>query len=455
MRLEVFASMLLVLASMAMRPAAANAAPGNPADITLGESTFVLDGPWKFRTGDDSRWAAVDFDDAAWENVDFKAPPGATDGDVGLADYVPGWAAKGHPGHVGFAWYRISLKVAAPAGRDLAILGPLAVDSAYQLYANGQLLGAVGDFSTTEPTAYSYHYPRLFVLPQSISNSGNITIAVRAWLGPWAKGAPGVGGIHIAPVIGERAAIEAQFRLQWLKVIEGYAVDTIPALLFLLMAVMSLCLLIFDRHDSAYLWLAAGLLLSGIQRGNQAVFFWFEIESIRDFVIVILAFVGSLSLGAWLMAWRSWFKLDWPAWLPRVIAGLTLVLMFAHLLAHPWLFHDAYPQAVGKVMRSVITCVRWALLLIYVFLIYRSIRLRGREGWWGLPAMLAIGVVLFSSELAAMHVTGIWFPWGVGVSLSEYASVAFDAFLFALLVRRLRSFARRNRHGMGSPITAG
>jgi hypothetical protein len=69
--------------------------------------------------------------------------------------------------------------------------------------------------------------------------------------------------------------------------------------------------------------------------------------------------------------------------------------------------------------------------------------------------MLAIGVVLSSSELAAMHVTGIWFPWGVGVSLSEYASVAFDAFLFALLVRRLRSFARRNRHGMGSPITAG
>lgn len=276
MRIEFFACLLLVLASVAMRSATANAASGNPADITLGESTLALEGPWKFYTGDDSRWSPR----ISTMNVDFKAPPGAADGDVGLPDHVPGWAAKGHPGYVGFAWYRIRLKVTAPADKALAILGPLAVDSAYH-------------------------------------------------------------------------------------------------------------------------------------------------------------------------------KLDWPAWLPRAIAGLTLVLMVAHLLAHPWLFHDAYPQAVGKGMRSVITGVRWAFLLTYVFLIYWSIRLRGREGWYALPAMLTIGVVLFSSELAAMHVTGIWFPWGVGVSLSEYASVAFDTFLFVLLVRRLRSFVRSNRHGLGSPIIVG
>jgi hypothetical protein len=41
-----------------------------------------------------------------------------------------------------------------------------------------------------------------------------------------------------------------------------------------------------------------------------------------------------------------------------------------------------------------------------------------------------------------VHVPGIWFPWGVGLSLSERASVVFDVPLFILLVRRLWSYAR-------------
>ena len=61
----------------------------------------------------------------------------------------------------------------------------------------------------------------------------------------------------------------------------------VPALLFFLMAVMVLCLSPFDRTDSTDFWLAAALVLSGIQRGNQAFFFWWEIETIQDFVIFI------------------------------------------------------------------------------------------------------------------------------------------------------------------------
>lgn len=443
---------LLIVTGM-MLSCIACAAPG-PAPISLGSSVVRLDGPWKFRIGDDPRWALPDLDDSSWEDVDFKAPPGANDGDVGLPGYVPGWTAKGHPGYHGFAWYRISLRVTSPPGESLAILGPWAVDSAYQLYANGQLLGGVGDFATAEPTAYSYHYPRLFVLPGAVSNHRAITVAIRVWLGPWAGGASGAGGIHIAPAIGGHAAVEAQYRLQWLKIFEGYVVDAVPALLFLLMAVMTLCLLPFDRTGRTYLWLAAALLLSGIQRGNQAFFFWLEIESIRDFVYFIVAFVGSVSLGAWMMAWRGWFKLDRPTWLPGVIAGLTCVLMLAQVLARPWLFHDAFPHAVGAVMLRVITYARLAFLLVFVFLIYRGIRLRGREGWYALPAMLAIGAVLFSAELATVHVPGIWFPWGVGLSLSECASVVFDVFLFALLLRRLWSHAPRPS-AMDSSMQAG
>src|SRR5205085_3475772 len=120
---------------------------------------------------------------------------------------------------------------------------------------------------------------------------------------------PGNGGIHVAPAIGTQSAITAQYTLQWLTNFVGYAGDALIALLFFLSAIVMLCLSPTDPGSRKYLWLAIALTLSGIARGNQAFFFWWEFETIQGFVIFISAFVGSLTLGAWLMAWRSVFKL--------------------------------------------------------------------------------------------------------------------------------------------------
>ncbi len=319
---------------------------------------------------------------------------------MGLSGYVPGWSAKGHPGYQGYAWYRIHLTVTPPVGKTLALLGPWAVDSVYQVYGNGTFLGGVGDFKGSTPVAHGNHYPRLLAFPPESASGGAMAIAIRVWMGPWAAAAPGAGGIHIAPAIGESEAITARYHLQWLKIFEGYAVDAVPAVLFFLLAVMVLCLWPCDRTDRAYPWLAAALLLSGIQRGNQAFFFWWEIETIQD-------------------------------------------LMLAQVLGRPWLFDAVFPHSASVAVRYLITCVRLAFLLVLMLIVHQGIRHQGREAWYALPAVLAIGVVLFTSELVAAHVPGIWFPWGVGLSLSECASVVFDALLFTLLVRRLWGHARQ------------
>ena len=39
-------------------------AASNP-NVKLGESSVELNGPWKFRTGDDMAWAQTDFDDSS------------------------------------------------------------------------------------------------------------------------------------------------------------------------------------------------------------------------------------------------------------------------------------------------------------------------------------------------------------------------------------------------------
>ena len=409
--------------------------------VDLNEAVATLTGPWRFQVGDDPRWAAPGFDDSRWELVDLAAPASATDGDVGLPNYAPGWSARGHAGYYGYAWYRIHLSVQTPADEALALLGPWAVDSAYQIYENGSLLGGVGDFSGATPAAHGYHYPTFFALPSMTPGNGIAVIAIRVWMGPWVVASPTGGGIHVAPAIGERQAIAAQYQLQWLRIFEGYVVDAIPALLFFLAAVMVLCLQPFDRGGRTYPWLATALALSGIQRGNQAFFFWLQIETVREFVILIIALTGSLSLGAWMMAWRGWLEVMRPAWLPQAIAVLTLVLFVAQLLGRPWVFHAAFPHIVGAGMRDLIATTRLAFLLTYVLIAYQGVRNRGREGWYALPAVVAIGAVLFTQELSVAHVPGIWFPWGVGLSLSECASAIFVLLLFALLLRRLWSYA--------------
>jgi hypothetical protein len=97
--------------------------------------------------------------------------------------------------------------------------------------------------------------------------------------------------------------------------------------------------------------------------------------------------------------------------------------------------------------------VRVTFVVTFASIVYRGVRgeLR-RGGSFALLAAVTIGVVLFPSELTALHVPRIWFPWGVGVSRSEIASVVFDGMLFVLLLQRLRSYAQRIPAGVPASI---
>ena len=71
---------------------------GRPDPPALRAAASLLDGSWRFHTGDDPRWANVDADDDGWETIDLTAAAGSHDGDVGLPYYVGGWMAHGHRG---------------------------------------------------------------------------------------------------------------------------------------------------------------------------------------------------------------------------------------------------------------------------------------------------------------------------------------------------------------------
>jgi hypothetical protein len=405
--------------------------------ITLGRALVPLNQPWRFHVGDDPRWAQADFDDSGWEIVDLTPPAGAHDSDVGLSGYVPGWNARGHRGYSGYAWYRMRIALAAPPDEGFAMTGPPAVDSAYQAFFNGRLLGGSGRFGGATPTVYGSQ-PRLFALPAD--TRGGI-LAIRVWASPGrVAAAPDAGGMHIAPAVGEAGAVHDRYLLQWRQTFLGYVVDVIPGILLVLTAMLAMILVRFDPADRTYLWMIAGLLSSAAIRFNQAVMFWLQIENASEYVLIRYVLLSPLCFGAWTLAWLTWFRLERPRWIARAALALTLAYIASEGLAGSWR-PGAIPTAMTAALHQVSAGLRLgflALLLLIAVLGWRRLR---DGALLALLAMTLVAVGLYATELGDLGIKGIWFVYGVGVSRTELSYVALVPMLAVLLLRRLGAFA--------------
>jgi hypothetical protein len=401
-----------------------------------------LVGPWSFRLGDDLAWSRPGFDASAWESVDLTASPGAHDEDVGLTGFVPGWGARGHSGYDGFAWYRLRVSLRAAPGEPLLMAGPAAVDSAYQVFCNGQLLGGEGDFSRSPPAVTSIR-PHLYSL--GVCATGNdagapapMVIAFRVWMAPWDLDDPAGGGIRIAPVMGAHSAVVARYRQQWGQTFRGYIVEVVEALAFALLALMAGRVYAREAARGAYAWLAAALILTGLYRANQALFAWTHLETVPEFTLISLVLLLPLCLYAWTMTWYAWFAAPRLRWIPRLAAAAAAVCILGEFASRPWL-HGSLAASAGGVWETVVTWDRLLFLLMTVVIVYAARRSAARDRWWSLGALVLVSIGVYARELSSLHVPGIWFPFGTGVSRTQYAYAAFAGLLFALLWRRRRS----------------
>jgi hypothetical protein len=427
-------------------------ASAEPVFLSLGQSVIALNGPWKFRTGDDARWADPVFDDSNWENVDLTPTPGAHDSDVGLKNYVPGWSTKGHRGYLGFAWYRMTLRVAAPNGDALWLVGPADVDNAYQLFFNGHLVGGIGDFARNPPAVVSIR-PRLFKLPRALwtvkDGQWTSVVAIRVVLerGSLVRSQSDSGGIHIAPLLGSEKGAGDHYRMQWLQMVEGYAVDAVEPIGFLLLAIMALSLMPFDPKNRFYPWLAAALVLLAAARVNQPIYFLAQIETMHEFAFWRLVVIDALTFAAWTMAWRAAFdpqSSHRSVWAAGILASLYAV---ARLLTLSMFFPDI-PHAATVTLANVLQLTRFGFLLLWSYLAVRGLMDRAPGIWLTFAAFFCIAIGLFAPELSMIGVPGIWFPFGIGVSRTEYAYAAFDVVMFFTLLQRLWAHAPTARRVM-------
>jgi sialate O-acetylesterase len=145
-------------------------------DSPLGDSNWKrivrLNGDWKFSVGDSPDWAAPAFSDRGWATIHAPSE----------------WQSEGYRGYNGFAWYRKAFVFPAGHEKETVFLSLGRIDDAGQVFLNGKLIGASGEFPPHYVSAYDK--ATVFEVPAGSFLTGQDNVlAVRVYDGG------GVGGM--------------------------------------------------------------------------------------------------------------------------------------------------------------------------------------------------------------------------------------------------------------------
>jgi sigma-B regulation protein RsbU (phosphoserine phosphatase) len=213
----------------------------------------ILDGQWRFHTGDDPQWADPGFNDADWPTVSLSQS----------------LAEQGIDSYSGYAWYRLKIQPeqvaqfsSLAAGQPLSLL--VSSDSIGQLavYVNGMESGHTKGM-TDSPSEYQ---SPPFVVQLTPSASGATVIAIRAWAGPGTT--IGLGLLHKIEIGAANDMVERHAMAIGRQWNESVISDLLVAFLFICVAILGGFLYMAQRHHPEYLWLA--LLCLSVAAGGAA-----------------------------------------------------------------------------------------------------------------------------------------------------------------------------------------
>ena len=388
-----------------------------------------------------------DFDDSQWETVDLTPVRGLSDPWTGDARWVHGWRKKGHPDFAGWAWYRLSVRIARKPDQQIAIVGPLIFEDAWQLFANGRLLGAFGEFDRQgNVRKVSFNKPRMFLLPSGTDPADFeevVTLAFRVWMSRGDFYLGNEGGLHVAPLLVDSSATASQLRMDW-EVLSLANLDLSAGMcMYLMLAILAASLTLFDRSDRVYLWVAGTLLATAAVYAFIWIVTYTTWMDFRIMFVTIWGLLVPLQVGGWLMVWWIWFQLRRPAWVPAAVASLTLVYGVTATTEQAFHFYGAFPHGIDVALYSVNIGLRLAFLLLMFLVVGAGIRKQGRESWLVLPAVLAIAVNLFVGELHLQ--TPLWIPFGIAITVPDLENLLLVVVLGLLMLRRLLSSLKRQR----------
>ncbi len=430
--------LLFVVASAGLR---AENAPAPATQITLGRSMVALT-EWKFQPGDNPDYAQPAYDDSAWKLMSIEPRASYHDPYFSSDLYIPGWTARGYPNLTGYAWYRTRFKVMG-GNKNLWLEMPPDVDDVYQVYANGQLVGSMGKFTANHVTAF-YSHPEEFHLPTADTN-GDVVLALRFYMQPesvlWNFGA---GGMHAPPVIGLPDTVALLQQRNQDVILHTDLSYLLLGLLALIAGIAAFWIYRMDRSEQAYFWLALAFAMEAVVSISNFIASTTYWESYAANVLINDLIGSALGPLFWLLFWAYWFRLRAIRMVGRI--GWTLVLLevltfscllqpvMGTLIPLGWT-HDLW-------LLSTIWTFVFAVLLVAVTV--GGIRQDRAEGWTALPAVVLLGITLFSTDLEVIGVPVSYFPFGIRLGIGDVSLFVLILVVLGLVVRRfLRSQMRQ------------
>lgn len=198
-----------------------------------------LAGLWSFHPGDNPAWASADFDDSSWTRLQVPLS----------------WGVQGFQDVSGIAWYRIRVNRGAwPSDRPLGVtIGK--VDAAYELYADGEKVGGVGEMPPHPSSDYDRH--GTYLLPAAHEGASPfLTLALRVWRPP--NRHPGEAGPTSGPF--EMGPLSVLIERKHLSEVDRLVLSCI----FVLAAMYTFGLWLLRPQSVEYGWFGAVAIAAGV-----------------------------------------------------------------------------------------------------------------------------------------------------------------------------------------------
>jgi sigma-B regulation protein RsbU (phosphoserine phosphatase) len=225
----VFAALILGLSLQAQAPVF---------DATLLRAPSRFHAQWLVHAGDDPAYADPGFDDSHWTPFDPSTS-------------IQNIYGKNKPEVI---WYRLRVKV-DPTQSDLA-LGESGLCNAFEIYANGERILAVGSVKPFVP--YTYVARVVAPVPNRLLTSGSLVIALRAHFSQadWRGTNPGYDISNLN--IGQFTTLQHE---KALSIIGEKTFTGLDDFLEMGLGIIALVLFTTQRSQKEYLWIfAAGVL---------------------------------------------------------------------------------------------------------------------------------------------------------------------------------------------------
>jgi hypothetical protein len=203
--------------------------------------------------------------------------------------------------------------------------------------------------------------------------------------------------------------------VQWNRTIAGYVVDAIePVAMLALIVLMFACRSGIDRKG-VLVFAAIALALTAARRLNNAIVAWTDLMDLTTYSR-LASFMWIPAVAAWAVSWNRWSARSWRS------VDVAAVLLTAALIVGV-VSHSAGWTSIG----------RFGFIALFVVITARIVA-GGPPRILALATLALIVSAFFGAELLdPLGVPGIWFPFGIGVSRTQYL-YAIAIPLFAVLV---------------------